>query len=293
MMKFPLRRHEVNPNDPYQKSIFQWKNEFVAICGEFVGTTMFLMFAFGGCNIANLNTSSDSTSSGNSSSVNATADAGKLIYISLAFGFSLAINVWAFFRISGGLFNPAVSLALALAGAIPPVRMITLTIAQILGGIVAAAIVDAITPGGLAVTTTLVSGMSITRGLFLEMFLTAELVFVILMLAAEKNKSTFLAPIGIGLALFVAELWGVYYTGGSLNPARSFGPAVAARSFVGYHWIYWVGPFLGSLLATGFYKFVKWLDYHSAVAGQDASSEAEAEREKARHDPEAAGGAHD
>jgi aquaporin rerated protein, other eukaryote len=75
-------------------------------------------------------------------------------------------------------------------------------------------------------------------GLFLEMFMTAELVFVVFMLAAEKHKATFLAPIGIGLALFIAELAGVYYTGGSLNPARSFGPAVVAHFFEPYHWIY-------------------------------------------------------
>jgi len=56
----------------------------------------------------------------------------------------------------------------------------------------------------------------------------------ILLLAAEKHKATFIAPIGIGLALFVAELLGVYYTGGSLNPARSFGPDVVLGQFEGY-----------------------------------------------------------
>jgi aquaporin related protein len=56
----------------------------------------------------------------------------------------------------------------------------------------------------------------------------------ILLLAAEKHKATFIAPIGIGLALFVAELLGVYYTGGSLNPARSFGPCVVLTTFEGY-----------------------------------------------------------
>jgi aquaporin related protein len=66
------------------------------------------------------------------------------------------------------------------------------------------------------------------------MFLTALLMLAILLLAAEKNKATFIAPIGIGLALFVAELLGVYYTGGSLNPARSFGPDVVLRSFATY-----------------------------------------------------------
>jgi aquaporin rerated protein, other eukaryote len=91
----------------------------------------------------------------------------------------------------------------------------------------------------------------------LEMFLTAQLVFTIFMLATEKHEGTFIAPIGIGLSLFVAELMGVYYTGGSLNPARSFGPAVIDRKFHSYHWIYWVGPILGAFLASAFYMFIK------------------------------------
>ena len=77
-----------------------------------------------------------------------------------------------------------------------------------LAGMTAAGIVDAILPGPLNVSTTLGYGTSITRGIFLEMFLTSLLVFTIFMLAAEKHKATYLAPIGIGLALFVAELVG-------------------------------------------------------------------------------------
>jgi len=152
-------------------------------------------------------------------------------------------------------------LGLYLIGAVKPVRAVLCFIAQTLAGIAAAAVVSGILPGPLNVSTSLVSGMSIARGVFLEMFLTAELVFTIFMLAAEKHKATYLAPIGIGLALFVAELAGrlslfpssnraaannnnigVYFTGGSLNPARSFGPAVVTGTFEGYHWIYWIGP---------------------------------------------------
>lgn len=66
-------------------------------------------------------------------------------------------------------------------------------------------------------------------GLFLEMFLTALLMITILLLAAEKHKATYLAPVGIGLALFIAEMTGVYYTGGSLNPV-SRSVLVDARS---------------------------------------------------------------
>ena len=118
-------------------------------------------------------------------------------------------------------------------------------------------------------------------------FLTAQLVFAIFMLAvgflrplssypkancspqAEKHKGTYLAPVGIGLALFICELAGVYYTGGSLNPARSFGPCVANRTFPNEHWIYWLGPFLGALVASGFFWFIKSCEYEAANPGQD------------------------
>ena len=89
------------------------------------------------------------------------------------------------------------------------------------------------------------------------------------MLAAEKPGATFIAPVGIGLSLFIAELMGVYYTGGSLNPARSFGPCVVLRTFSSYHWIYWVGPVLGALLASGFYMFIKALEYETVNPEQD------------------------
>lgn len=86
-------------------------------------------------------------------------------------------------------------------------------VAQLLAAIVAAAVVGGLFPGDLLVFTRLGPTTSITRGLFIEMFLTAELVFTVFMLAVEKNKSTFLAPIGIGLSFFVCELAGVYFTG--------------------------------------------------------------------------------
>jgi len=95
------------------------------------------------------------------------------------------------------------------------------------------------------------------------------------MLAAEKTKSTFVAPVGIGLSLFVAELAGVFWTGGSLNPTRSFGPDVVSGQFNGYHWIYWLGPFLGALLASGFYVLIKYLNYEEVNGDQDKSQDEE------------------
>lgn len=98
------------------------------------------------------------------------------------------------------------------------------------------------------------------------MFLTAQLVFTIFMLATEKHEGTFIAPVGIGLSLFVAELMGVYYTGGSVNPARSFGPAVVSHTFASYHWIYWAGPILGAILASTFYMFIKACKFTSCTS---------------------------
>lgn len=97
---------------------------------------------------------------------------------------------------------------MVITGTLPPIRGLLLFPAQMLGGMVAAGLVSAMFPGPLAVETTLTGGTSIAQGLFIEMFCTAELVFTVLMLAAEKSKATFIAPIGIGLALFVAELGG-------------------------------------------------------------------------------------
>lgn len=97
---------------------------------------------------------------------------------------------------------------MALIGAIDWLRALLLIITQMVAGIAAAAVVLELFPGPLSVRTTLSLGTSVVRGVFIEMFLTAQLVFCIFMLAAEKHKSTFLAPIGIGFALFIAELAG-------------------------------------------------------------------------------------
>ncbi|KAF2152783.1 aquaporin [Myriangium duriaei CBS 260.36] len=234
------------------------------MCGEFVGTVLFLFFALSGAQVANSIPSSAGLTVAQTGS-----NPQQLQYIALCFGFSLAVNAWVFFRISGGLFNPAVTLGMCLIGALPWIRGVLLFFTQILGGLASAALVSCMFPGGLNVQTTLGGGTTIVQGVFIEMFLTAQLVFTIFMLAAEKHKGTYIAPVGIGLSLFIAELTGVYFTGGSLNPARSFGPAVVDRSFVGYHWIYWVGPILGSIVAAGFYKFIKLLEYETANPGQD------------------------
>lgn len=91
----------------------------------------------------------------------------------------------------------------------PAIRGLFVFAAQLIGGIAAAGVVSALFPGDINVTTRLGGGASISQGLFIEMFLTAQLVFVIIMLAVVKHKSTFLAPVAIGLAFFVTEMIGI------------------------------------------------------------------------------------
>lgn len=100
-------------------------------------------------------------------------------------------------------------MALFLVGGLPAIRGVFVVISQIVAGICAAAVVSALFPGPLNVENTLGGGTNVAQGLFIEMFLTSQLVFVIIMLAVVKHKSTFLAPVGIGLTLFLCHLTGM------------------------------------------------------------------------------------
>lgn len=217
------------------------RNHFIAAMGEFCGTFIFLWCAFVIAQIANEDTAVASPGSHPS----------QLIMISFGFGFSVMFSVFCFFRVSGGNLNPAVTLALLLARAIPPVRAVIMWIAQMVAGMAAAGAASAMTPGEIKFANALGGGCSKSRGLFIEMFGTTILCLTVLMMAVEKHRATPMAPMAIGISLFIGHLVCVYYTGAGLNPARSFGPAVAARSFPVYHWIYWLGllwvPFAPSL----------------------------------------------
>jgi aquaporin related protein len=246
-----------------------FRNTLTVILGEFCGTFMFLLLSFIGAQTAII-----------------TNDPGfpdrpllpfSLMYISASFGCALAVNVWIFYRVTGGMFNPAVTLGLLLVGAVKPFRALLIIPTQLVAGIAAAAVTHGLIPGPLLVRNALASNVSIVRGLFLEMFLTAQLVLTVYFLAVEKHRATFLAPIGIGISVFMAHMCGTNYTGTSINPARSFGPAVIS-GFVGYHWIYWLGPFMGALLSWAVYSLFKWLEYWTANPGQDAEDVERANR---------------
>lgn len=249
------------------------KNEVVAGVGEFCGTFLFLFMSFGIATIAgqqaNTASSAGQVQGSGAGSTGSSIDPSQLMYSSLGFGFSLAVNAWLFFRVSGGLFNPAVTLALFMTGFLSWYRSILLFFIQFIAGIAAAGMAQVLIPGGINCQTKIAGSTSVAQGFFIEMFMTAQLVFAVFMLAGEKHRGTFMAPVGIGLALFIAELWATPFTGGSLNPARTLGPDVIAGKWQGSTWIYYTAPFVGTLLAALVYKILKYAQYETAVEGQD------------------------
>ncbi|KAH8821385.1 aquaporin-like protein [Xylogone sp. PMI_703] len=236
----------------------------VTMLGEFFGTVLFLFFAYAGVQVGKTALGGNPSTTGEYLVF--------LLFGAISFGASLAINVWIFYRVSGGLFNPAVTFAFVITGLMHPIKGVMIFITQLIAGIVAAALISALTPGPLSVANSLGPHVNIAQGLFMEMFLTAELILAIFMLAVEKHRGTYLAPIGIGIALFMGHIVGIYFTGAGLNPARSLGPAVVQRTFPGYFWIYWVGPGLGALLASAVYKLLLFLQYETANPDQDRDS---------------------
>ncbi|GAA5855489.1 hypothetical protein JCM8547_007857 [Rhodosporidiobolus lusitaniae] len=274
-------RHYGHPRNDPTRSRFNWhvrkpnmgtrrsaaKHHMIAMIGEFCGTTLFLMLAFGGATVANIPSTSvtGDTTSGQGGKTFAAPDTSSLLYTAFSFGIALMVCVFIFFRVSGGLFNPAVAWGMLVAGAVTPMRCALLIISQILGCLSGAALIDALLPGTLNVRSVRGGGISIARAFWLEAFLTAVLMLSILLLAAVPNKAKHISPLVIGFTLFVCELVGVYYTGGSLNPARSFGPAVVLKEFSGYHWIYWLGPALGATIAAGLYRLLRALEFESVM----------------------------
>lgn len=150
----------MEPRDPKRQPA--WRNHFVACTAEFAGTFLFLLFAFLGHSTAVYKAASTGP--------NESATSATLMYIALSYGFSLLVNAWTMYRISGGLFNPAVTLGLVLVGALDLVRGALFLPVQLLAAISAAAIVEIIIPGDInQVQTTLAPGMNVAQGLFLEM----------------------------------------------------------------------------------------------------------------------------
>ena len=181
----------------------------------------------------------------------------RLLTIALAFGFAVAVVVAAMGRLSGAHINPAVTVAVLITGHVSPMRGLLYIEGQLGGAAIGALLIVAVVPGdgGSLGATSLGADVSSGAGLLAESILTFALVFVIFGTAVDPKGPTSLAPIAIGLTVAVDIMIGGPLTGGSMNPARSFGSALVAVEWAD-HWLYWVGPLIGGVLAALVYHRV-------------------------------------
>ena len=181
---------------------------------------------------------------------------GNLVAVALAFGSVVVAFVYAYGHISGTHINPAVTLALLIAGEIEFTAAIGYWIVQFAGGILGAYVLKGALPvnGDLGVTI-LAANVTPLNGLIVEIILTFFLVNTIFN-TAVSGKAGNLAGLAIGLTLVFCILMGGPLTRASLNPARTLGPAIAAGAEHAQWsniWLYFVGPFIGAVLAALLY----------------------------------------
>lgn len=177
-------------------------------------------------------------------SLTALSAGGNLLIVAFGFGFALLIALYSVGHISGGHFNPAVSLAMRLGGSLNTSDMIGYWVAQVAGAILASVAVLAMV-GPDAVADTMNTYGDIGPAFGAEVLLTAAFVLVIMVVAAHGLGH---ARTVISLALVTIHLAGVPISGASVNPARSLGPAVVAGDLSGI-WLYIVAPPVGAVVA--------------------------------------------
>ncbi|KAJ6662138.1 hypothetical protein lerEdw1_012603 [Lerista edwardsae] len=174
-----------------------------------------------------------------------------MVLISLCFGLSIATMVQCIGHISGGHINPAVTVAMVCTRKISLAKSVFYIAAQCLGAISGAGILYLVTPQSVVH-----KDLSAGHGLVVELIITFQLVFTIFASCDSKRRDvTGSVALAIGLSVAIGHLFAINYTGASMNPARSFGPAVIMGTW-DHHWIYWVGPIIGAVLAGALYEYV-------------------------------------
>ncbi|MEX2623090.1 MAG: aquaporin [Acidimicrobiia bacterium] len=173
-----------------------------------------------------------------------------LVVVPLGFGLALLAAIYAVGHVSGGHFNPAVTLAMWLDKRTSLSDLIGYWIGQIVGALLASAVVLAVSSKeAVATTITGFEGSGIAA-LVIEFVLT--LIFLLVILAVTR-KAPAVAGVVISLTLVAVHVAGVPFSGTSVNPARSFGPALIGGNFDGF-WVYVVGPLAGAAVAWVFWR---------------------------------------
>lgn len=241
-----------------------------AVAAEFIATGLFVFLGTGAVVVSNAWVFGQQLERELPLQLEAVPSPGLVIAVALAHGLAIMVLMAAIAKISGGHINPAVTFAAAITG-----KMKVSTAALYVGGQVIAAILGALLLKGV-IAAPLEFGLGVHElgstaepvlfledqfgggagaGLLVEAVLTFMLVFVVFATVMDPKGLTHLAPAAVGLTYTVGQLVAIPLTGGSMNPARSFGPAVAANIW-GDHWVYWLGPLIGAGIAAIVYEFV-------------------------------------
>jgi aquaporin Z len=187
-----------------------------------------------------------------------------LVVVGLAFGLALLAGLYAFGEVSGGHFNPAVSLAIFLDRRLAARDLIGYWVSQLVGGVLASfVILIGFSQDEVAATATIPGASGAGTAFLLELVLTALFVAVILQVTKSGTYGT-TALVAIPLTLVMVHLAAIPFSGASVNPARTFGPGLVGGEWEDA-WIYYTAPLLGAVLG--------WLAHAVAVKGQTSFSD--------------------
>lgn len=190
--------------------------------------------------------------------------------IAAGFGFGLAAMIFAFGQISGGHFNPAVTLGLAAARKHPPSEILPYWAAQIVGGLIASLLILVLWTQEIVSKTVNAPGIGVSdsKAFIIEALFTMLFVLVIATVATDERapwKGVF-APFAIGLFIFTAGTVAGPISGFSFNPARSLAPAIAAGDY-SHIWIYLLAPLLGGVVGGVIHLY--FADARSAAPSEE------------------------
>ncbi len=188
-----------------------------------------------------------------------------VVGVALVFGLIIMVMVYATGHLSGAHINPAVTVAFTLTRHFPPRDATAYIAAQLIGAVAAALLLLAVWPDKPADLGATVPSVGIGSALVYEAVLTAALMFVIMAVATDARAVGAAAAIAIGGAVGLDALFGGPVTGASMNPARSFGPALASGQWTDF-WIYIAGPLAGAALGAAAYQLVRGASPSSPAA---------------------------
>jgi MIP family channel proteins len=176
--------------------------------------------------------------------------------VSLVFGLVIMVMIYATGHLSGAHINPAVTVAFALTRHFPGRDAIAYIGAQLIGATAGAFLLLAAWSSKPAALGATVPSVATGTALLYEVVLTAFLMFVIIAVATDTRAVGAAAAIAIGGTVGLDALFGGPITGASMNPARSFGPALASGTWTQF-WIYFAGPVIGAALGAFAYQFIR------------------------------------